>query len=100
MGSRLELHALLLSLLPNVYYQPPENVGMTYPCLVYHLTGMGTRHADNRAYTSYKKYTLTLITSDPDSDILATIIKTLDMSRFEATFIANNLYHTVFSIFY
>jgi hypothetical protein len=46
MRSRIDLHQELLNFSDNVYFQPPSNVNMTYPCIVYNKTGK-LRHFGN-----------------------------------------------------
>ena len=51
MASRLQLHQELIDLgLENVYFQPPENVKLKFPALVYKFTKFETEHADNTPY--------------------------------------------------
>lgn len=101
MGQRLDLHTLLVNLLgsENVYFQPPANVQMEYPCIVYNRDFAQTQHADNRPYRYKKRYQVTHIGRDPDSptpDQLAEV----PTSSFERHFTANNLHHDVFTIFF
>ena len=52
MGSRLELQAKLEEALgsKNVYYQPPESLKLTYPAIIYSMSGMSRKHADDQEY--------------------------------------------------
>ena len=50
MRSQEELQALLCDNIlgsPNAYFQPPANVQMKYPAIVYVLKGIDTIRADN-----------------------------------------------------
>ena len=49
MRSRLELQTLLEDLLEstNVYYQPPENLKMEYPCIRYYKDDIRGDYADD-----------------------------------------------------
>lgn len=101
MGQRLDLQTLFEDLLgsENVYFQPPANVQMKYPCIVYKRDFARTQHADNRPYRYKKRYQVTHIGQDPDSptpDKLAHV----ESSAFERHFTANNLHHDVFTIFF
>jgi len=100
MASREELHEFLTETIgPNVYYQPPPNVALEYPCIVYRLSSLRTRHADNLVYSQDKAYTLTYITRDPDDpsfDIIAGMPKT----SFDRQYVFDNLYHNIFTVFY
>ena len=98
---RVELQRILEEILgsKNVYFQPPENVKLKYPCIIYQL-GAGLRTpADNKKYLYYQGYTVTLITKDPDTDIPDKLLD-LQYCSLERPFIAENLYHWVFFIYY
>lgn len=101
MGLRLELHELLVVILGsrNVYFQPPENVVMKYPAIVYERDKVDTVHADNAPYRSVKGYTVTYIDQDPDSPV-PDKIGSLPMSSFSRRFAADGLNHDVYSVYF
>ncbi len=47
MAPRLQLQSLLSEITENVYFQPPNNVQMQYPCIVYMRDGSYVKFADN-----------------------------------------------------
>jgi hypothetical protein len=69
MAPRLQLHELLQLITPHVYFQPPENVKLEYPCIIYKRDFADTKFADNEPYAFKKRYMVTVIDRDPDSDI-------------------------------
>lgn len=75
MASRLDLQTFLEELLKskNVYFQPPESVKMKYPAIVYALDDIENVHADNGVYSSHRHYSVTVIDSDPDSELVGTV---------------------------
>lgn len=97
MGSRLELQTLLESLIgsSNVYFQPPPNLNMAYPCIVYKISDADTKFAGNVPYRYTKRYMITIMDSDSDSQIPDKIAM-LPTCIFDRSYVANNLYHTVF----
>lgn len=101
MGRRLDLQSLLETLLgsTNVYFQPPNNVQMLYPCIVYKRDDIDTAFADNKPYSLVKRYSLTVIDRDPDSGIHE-IVAALPLCLFDRFYTANNLNHDVFVIHY
>lgn len=101
MAQRLELQTLLEDLLGtrNVYFQPPGNVQMEYPCIVYKRDFARTQFAGNFPYRYTKRYQLTVIDRNPDSDI-PDKVATLQMCMFDRHFAANNLNHDVFTIYF
>lgn len=98
---RSELQTLLRILLGsnNVYFQPPANVQMKYPCIVYGRDFASVRHAANVPYIHTKRYQVTVITQDPDSDI-PDKIAALPMSSFQRFYAVDNLNHDVFDLFF
>ena len=101
MGSRLELHEMLVSILGsrNVYYQPPESIKINYPAIVYSKSDIKNRFASDEVYNQSNHYTLTVIDLVPDSKVLDKISK-LPKVKFDRHFTSDNLNHDVFSIYY
>lgn len=101
MRQRTDLQALLVSILksPNVYFQAPGNDKMTYPCVVYKRIKIDNNYANNTVYSKKKKYAITYITSDPD-DITLDELLSLPTAEYATDFKVNNLYHTVFNIYF
>lgn len=99
MDPRLELHDILKTLIPNVYFQPPENLQMEYPCIVYQRDFADTKFANNSPYDYTQRYQVTLIDPDPDSTVLKEIAG-LRLCTFNRHFAANNLNHDVFTLFH
>jgi len=99
--TRAELQALLEKTLGSraVYFQPPENLRLTYPCIIYELSNIQNRHADNTVYLQSTGYGLTVIDKNPDSEIVKRV-SLLPGIRFDRAFKAEGLNHTVFTIYY
>lgn len=103
MGRRLELHEELCELLgsKNVYFQPPESLKMQYPCIRYSISGIPKINANDKVYVkTCTTYTLTVIDTDPDSDISTRILTHFPMTRFDRTYTSNNLNHHVLTVNY
>lgn len=101
MGDRLALHTMLEMLLgsKNVYFQSPESVILKYPCIIYKLGTIDTTFASNKPYSHGKKYTLTLIDKNPDTPIIDSL-KFLPSCTFDRYYIADNLNHYIFNLYY
>lgn len=101
MGQRLQLQSLLEELLGSrhVYFQPPANVQIEYPCIVYAKDSADTRFADNNPYRSTKRYLVTVIDRNPDSEI-PDKVAALPMTIFSRWFPADNLHHDVFNLYF
>lgn len=98
---RSQLHDLLKELLDsdNVYFQPPATKQMEYPCIRYELAPADTRFAGNSPYTYTKRYKVTVIAKDQDSDIPDKIAQ-LPMCLHNRYYAANNLNHNVFNLYF
>lgn len=96
---RLLFQGLLESLVPNVYFQPPSDDKIVYPCIVYEEDDMDTKFANNLPYGHTTRYMVTVIDPDPDSEISKKVAD-LPMSRFSRKFPAENLHHTIFNVYF
>ena len=92
-----ELETLLGS--SNVYFQPPSSIRMSYPAIVYELSNIDNRYADNVVYKQSTAYQVTVIDANPDSEIPGRISR-FPTSRFVRTYRADNLNHWVFTLYY
>jgi hypothetical protein len=101
MALRLQLQSLLEELLGtrNVYFQPPANVTMGYPAIVYNRDFLVTKFADDKPYVHTKRYVVTVIDKDPDSKILDSIAM-LPMTTFVRHFTADNLNHDIYNLYF
>lgn len=102
MDRRLKLHSLLVDILgsENVYFQTPENFSMKYPCVRYELSNMDIIHADNLNYLGRRQYTVTVIFEDPDSYLPDKFLNELPACQPGRPYVADNLNHAVFSIYW
>lgn len=98
---RLSIQTLLEELLGsrNVYFQPPANVQMVFPCIVYHRDYAYTEHADDIPYIHCKRYLVTAISADPDSGLYDKLAA-LPKSMFNRFYTADNLNHDVFRVYF
>jgi hypothetical protein len=101
MAPRLELQTKLEEILgsQNVYFQPPANVQMQYPCIVYSRDNSDATFAGNELYRYVKKYQVTHISRDPDSSI-PDQVAALPMCTFNRFYTADNLNHDVFYLYH
>jgi hypothetical protein len=101
MAPRQDLQALFESIpgVTKVYFQPPANIVLTYPCIVYKRDFAQTQFAENRPYTRGVRYQVTVMDKNPDSEIPA-MIAALPMCLFDRFYTADNLNHDVFNLFF
>lgn len=95
MPSRLDLHQKLCKILGTkfVYYNPPESVILQYPCVVYSKSKPFVIKANNKNYKMNNKYSLTVISNDPDCEIPNAIINNFEYCSIDDNFVSDNLYH-------
>ena len=99
MGQRLDLQRILEEFTTNVYFQPPENVQIQYPCIIYKRDFAETHFADNKPYSYERRYMITVIDQNPDSEIPGKVA-TLPKSLFNRFYTVDNLNHDVFSVYF
>lgn len=105
MKSRLELHDILVGIMrskdldENVYFQPPENLKLKYPCIIYNLTDEKPIFADNFKYFKCKVYDIMIIDKNPDTEI-PDVISELDYCIFSRYYVADNLNHYVYRLYF
>lgn len=108
MGTRLQFQTILEDILgvpPNskkVFFQPPNGTMMDYSdpgVIIYRWDDEDLKHADDISYNRTRRYQVTYIGHDPDSAI-PDKIAALPYSRFDRSFAAENLNHTVYNVFF
>lgn len=93
-----ELKAILGS--ENVYFQPPSNLLMQYPCFVFTRGSGSQAPANNKTYRFTKRYTVTHIGYDPDDDIIDRVVEHFQMCKYDRSFTEDTLQHDVFSLYW
>lgn len=102
MAPRVQLQTLLETLMGNkgkVYFQPPDNLTIQYPCIIYERDQARNHFADNFPYNHTKRYLVTIIDPNPDSDIPDKVSQ-LPMSTYSRGFATDNLTHDIFYLYF
>lgn len=102
-SQRKKLHQRLTEIIAGrgkLYFQPPADVRLSYDCVIYEMTDIETRHADNANYKLDTRYTITVITRNPDSKIGVDILKGIPKSSFDRRFVTENLYHDIITVYW
>ena len=101
-SKRLRLQEILTDLLgsEHVYYQPPESLRLSYPCVVYSRQTGDSQYADNMNYKFFYRYQIIYIDRDPDSDFPAKMLKRFPMCVYDNHYVADNLNHEVFNLYF
>ena len=98
--SDLRTDLIRITGLKNVYYQPPSNVKMSYPCIRFKLESVDEMYASNKLYRTMVKYQIIYITNKVNDDIITLLPSELRYCTFDRPYSSDNLYHYVFNIFY
>lgn len=101
MERRLKLQEILENLLgtDNVYFQPPETLRIEYPCIIYSWATGDTQFADDIPYIFFRRYQITVIDANPDTDIPNKVAQ-LPMCTMDRTYKTDNLNHYIFNMYY
>ncbi len=101
MGTRLDFQDVLEDLLGsgNVYFQPPVNVSMGYPAIVYNRDFQAVGFADNLPYSRRIRYQVTVINPDPDS-LIPDRVAELPLTAYVRHFTAGNLNHDIYDVYF
>lgn len=102
MAERLKLHQELCELLgsKNVYFDPPENIKLKYPCFIYSKESPVTRSANNKMYFYMDSYNLIYIDANPDNDMTERVFSRFSYVRSGSSYVSDNLHHYTFDIYY
>lgn len=100
MDSREKLHKRLKKIkgIQKVYFNPPSNIKMIYPCIRYELNRIDSTYADNQPYVNSESYLVTIIDRDPLSKIYKEVGK-IPTAKFSNHYIGDDLNHWVFVIY-
>lgn len=100
MGSRLDLHAELLPICPNVYFQPPSNITMKYPCIIYNKSDKMRLYGSNIVHHSKQEYKVLVIDKNPDSELANQVEQQLQYCVIDQYYTVDNLNHTALTLYY
>ena len=107
MGSRLDLHDKFIDILgtkdeqeSRVYFNPPESVKMKYECIRYALAAPDVKRANNGAYYATPLYDGVVISKNHDTNTPNLILAQFPMCYLGNPYVADNLYHFPFRLYY
>lgn len=95
---RLKLHAKLREVtgIPNLYYEPPINTYMDYPCIRYFRRRLNPIYADNRTYSLLSNtYELTVIYHDVTADYARLLLENFSGCSYDRGYVVDGLHHDV-----
>lgn len=101
MGTRLDLQAVLegLDSSLHVYFQPPADLLIVYPAIIYAVDQESVTFADNAPYARKVRYQVAVIDRNPDSDIREKVAAQ-PLTRFVRAFTTQSLYHYIYAMYF
>ena len=102
MDRRQELQNLLMSILgsSNVYFQPPSDRRINYPCIIFERAGIQSTKADNKMYKKTTRYSMLYIRTDPQESAVTEALLELPMCSHDRFYTSDGLNHDAFTIYY
>lgn len=83
----------------NVYFQAPSGTKLQYPCILYELSTIRTKRANDISYKKDYCYSVTLIHNRPDNTVKDALAD-LPMCTLQRVMKSDNLYHYYYELFY
>lgn len=101
MGRQVDLQVILENIQGSeaVYFQPPSNFTMEYPCIVYSVSDLDTKFADNLPYSQHVEYQVTVIDRKPNADTWLKV-GALPLCSMDRTAVVDNLNHYYFTLYF
>lgn len=97
---RLSLQTELETFIPTVYFQPPANLTLKYPCIIYNKTGKERKYSNNGLYFVKQEYQLMVIEKNPDSKVADDIEEKLQYCEIRQYYTVDQLNHTILNLHY
>lgn len=100
MADRLDLQSIFEELLgsKNVYYNPPENLKMNYPCIRYTEKSISSTYANDKKYSMKDCYEVVVIAKKSNKPLKHDILA-LPYCSFDRCYKSDGLDHDVFTIY-
>lgn len=97
---RIQLHNELLEFADHVYFQPPSNLKLNYPCIIYNKTPSVKEYGNDHYYIKTQGYQLLVVDPDPDSLIADDLEDHFTYCAISQYFVSDNLNHTALNLYY
>lgn len=99
-SSREKLQIKLLDIVENVYFQPPANIRLTYPCIIYRRANTDITYAGDSVYQAIPEYQVTVVEKDADTPLSDEVLHSFRMIAQRASYVTDGLYHSQFTLYY
>lgn len=81
-----------------LYFQPPTNVSLQFPSIVYRSTGTMDTYGNGKLYLRYYEFELVVITKDAESQLPYDLVDGLEYATITSQYQSDNLYHTAIRV--
>lgn len=81
----------------NIYFQPPDNIQINYPCIIFERTDVDSKKANNSVFIQQYRYKILVISKNPD-ELVLNKLSNIPNCSYEQHYIMNNLHHDVYSL--
>ena len=100
MKTRAEIQELLEEVLgsKNVYFQPPTNTSLKYPCIVYKFERFNVRHADNKPYFVTSRWHIHHMYKNPKNDLKEKFVFEVPFCEFDRRIVSDGVYNDYYNI--
>lgn len=101
MGTRRDLQILLEEINGNrnVYFQPPESKKIEYDAIIYSLSQIESRFANDALYLHNNRYEVIVVSRSRKESVINRMLR-LPYCTHERHYVANNLNHDVFILYH
>ena len=81
-----------------VYFDPPKDLKMEYPCIKFSLDNRSSVYANNKRYINGESYVITFITNNVRTAIsVCEKLEEIPYMDFDRPYIADGLHHYVYT---
>lgn len=84
----------------NVYYQPPANLKMKYPAIVYSLDGLDVKRFDNTRLINKNCFSVTHIYRNESENLVEAMLKNFEYVSFDNRSIVDGIYNDHYTIYW
>ena len=84
----------------NVYYQPPANLKMKYPAIVYSLDGLDVKRFDNTRLINKNCFSVTHIYRNESENLVETMLTNFEYISFDNRSIVDGIYNDHYTIYW
>lgn len=94
------LHPILETLCNNVYFQPPANVHMAFPAIIYSRDDSDVKYANDNSYLIRTRYSIMYISTNPDDTLFEDLYGQFKHIRYDRHYTKDNLHHNVYTLYF